>query len=178
MTDSKQAQKGTCSKPLSVIRPPGCAMRRHASQLFLVVVTYCLTLPVAAQTVVDGDSIKLDGKTYRLYGIDAPDDGQVCPDGWPAAYEAEAYLGQLVRGKAVACVPIGVPKRNETLAICRADGVDLGAAMVTGGMAYAFVPYSVRYITQEEAAVSASRGVHRHKCLAPWEWRARIQLSE
>lgn len=156
-------------------------MPRSSTQLLLliaIILTHCRTLSVIAQTVVDGDSIELDGKTYRLYGIDAPDDGQICSDGWPAAYEAEAYLSQLVRGKTVTCLPIGLPQINMTNAICRADGVDLGAAMVTGGMAYAFVPHSVRYITQEEAAVSASRGLHRHKCLAPWEWRVRIHQSE
>ena len=33
------------------------------------------------------------------------------------------------------------------------------AAMVTGGMAHAFVPYSVRYITQEGAAASKRSAV-------------------
>jgi endonuclease YncB( thermonuclease family) len=153
-------------------------MMRRARRLVIVITTHCLVLPVAAQTVVNGDSIELKGKTYRLYGIDAPDDGQVCPDGWPAAYEAEAYLGQLIGGKAVTCTPIGLQRGNETQAVCRADGVDIGAAMVTGGMAYAFVPYSVRYITQEESAASANRGVHRHKCLAPWEWRAAVKQAD
>lgn len=148
------------------------------SRIALIIVGLCLALPVAAQKVVDGDSIELNGKTYRLYGIDAPDDGQICPDGWPAAYEAEAYLGQLLRGKTVTCMPIGMPQGDETDAICRADGVDVGAAMVTGGMAHAFVPYSVRYITQESAAANASRGVHGHKCLAPWDWRARARRSD
>lgn len=131
----------------------------------------------AAQTVVDGDSLELHGTTYRLYGVDAPDDRQVCPDGWPAGYEAEAYLGQLIGSRHVTCTPIGLPKKDETDAICRADGVDIGSAMVTGGMAYAFVPYSARYITQEEAAAKANRGVHRHKCLPPWEWRAETNQS-
>jgi endonuclease YncB( thermonuclease family) len=80
------------------------------SRLALVMAAHCLALPVAAQTVVDGDSVELNGKTYRLYGIDAPDDGQICPDGWPAAYEAEAYLGQLIGGKTVTCMPIGLPQ--------------------------------------------------------------------
>jgi endonuclease YncB( thermonuclease family) len=153
-------------------------MIRHVHRLVIILAAHCVALSVAAQTVVSGDSIKLKGKTYRLYGIDAPDDGQVCPDGWPAAYEAEAYLGQLIGGKTVTCVPIGLPQRNETQALCRADGVDIGAAMVTGGMAYAFVPYSVRYIMQESAAVSANRGVHRHRCLAPWDWRALAKRSD
>lgn len=147
-------------------------------RLVLVVAVHCLALPVAAQTVIDGDSIELHGKTYRLYGIDAPDNGQICPDGWPAAYEAEAYLAQLIGAKAVTCLPIGLPQGNETDAICRADGVDVGGAMVTGGMAYAFVPYSARYITQEDAAASANRGVHRHKCVAPWAWRARVKQAD
>lgn len=153
-------------------------MNQRVTRLAVAIAICCLALPVAAQTVVSGDSIELKGKTYRLYGIDAPDDGQVCPDGWPAAHEAETYLSQLIGGKAVTCVPIGLPQRNETQALCRADGVDVGAAMVTGGMAYAFVPYSARYITQEDAAVSANRGVHRHRCLAPWDWRALVRQSD
>jgi endonuclease YncB( thermonuclease family) len=147
-------------------------------RLALAIAAHCLALPVAAQTVVDGDSIELDGRLYRLYGIDAPDNGQICPDGWPASYEAEAHLGQLIGGKTVTCTPIGLPQGKKMEAICRADGVDVGAAMVTGGMAYAFVPYSVRYITQEAAAASANRGVHGHKCLPPWQWRARVHQSD
>lgn len=153
-------------------------MIRRLTRLGFIVTVHYLVLPASAQTVVSGDSLELKGKTYRLYGIDAPDNGQVCPDGWPASYEAEAYLGQLIGGKSVTCVPIGLPRRNETQAVCRADGVDIAAAMVTGGMAYAFVPYSVRYITQEAAAVSANRGVHRHRCLAPWDWRAAVKQTD
>lgn len=147
-------------------------------RLALFIAAQCLVLPIEAQTVIDGDSIELSGKAYRLYGIDAPDGGQTCLDGWPAAHEAEAYLGHLIDGKSITCVPIGLQQMNETNAICRADGVDVGAAMVTGGMAYAFVPFSARYITQEAAAAGANRGVHQHKCLAPWAWRARANQSD
>jgi len=153
-------------------------MMRPLNLVALAIAVHCVVLPAVAQTVVDGDSIELNGKMYRLYGIDAPDDGQVCPDGWPAAYEAEAYLDQLIGGKTVTCMPLGLAQRNEAEAICRADGVDVGAAMVTGGMAYAFVPHSVRYITQEAAAARANRGVHRHKCLPPWAWRSQIKHSD
>ena len=40
--------------------------------------------PTAAQTITDGDTLKQGGVTYRLWGIDAPESKQVCPDGWPA----------------------------------------------------------------------------------------------
>lgn len=143
-----------------------------------VIAACALALPAVAQTVIDSDSILLDGRQYRLCGIDAPDQGHICLDGWPAAYEAEIYLARLLSEKTVKCIAMEWPQKDETQAICRADGVDLGAAMVTGGMAFAFVPYSARYISQEAAAAAANRGVHRHKCLSPWERRARLGLSE
>lgn len=133
--------------------------------------------PATAQQVVDGDSLVVDGTTYRLHGIDAPDPAEICVDGWPAGYEAEEYLGELVEGRKVTCMPTTGDREGEKVAICRADGVDLGAAMVTGGYAFAYVPYSARYITQEDAARAANRGLHAHKCLAPSEWRARLRRA-
>jgi endonuclease YncB( thermonuclease family) len=125
----------------------------------------------AAQTVVDGDTIELKGTIFRLHGIDAPELPQVCADGWPAGRAARDYLGDLIGTKQVTCTTRMGEFDHEIAAICRADGIDLGAAMVTGGYALAFVPYSARYITQEDAAMSTRRGVHGHKCAAPWQWR-------
>jgi endonuclease YncB( thermonuclease family) len=47
------------------------------------------TAPAVAQTVVDGDTLKLDGTTYRLWGIDAAEIHQTCGD-WPAGVVAKA----------------------------------------------------------------------------------------
>ena len=149
-------------------------MMKYLSAFVASALVVASVLPVAAQNVIDGDTLTLKGTTYRLYGIAAPDEDQICADGWPAGFEAEAYLSRLIEGKTVVCTPVSQPDRAETDAICHADGVDVGGAMVTGGMALAFVPRSARYITQEEAAAKAGRGVHRHGCVAPWEWRARI----
>lgn len=126
----------------------------------------------AAQTVVDGDSLELDGKAYRLYGIDAPELPQACADGWHAGVAARDYLRELIGQGTVECTQEMGRRRREIEAVCRADGVDLGAAMVTGGLALAFVPFSARYISQEDAASSAQRGAHAHPCLSPAQWRA------
>ena len=40
--------------------------------------------PSLAQTITDGDTLKMGGATFRLWGIDAPEAKQECPDGWPA----------------------------------------------------------------------------------------------
>ena len=42
--------------------------------------------------VVDGDTLKVDGVTYRLWGIDAPKSGQPCADGWPQSVRASVRL--------------------------------------------------------------------------------------
>ena len=48
--------------------------------------------PALAQSAraVDGDTLKVDGVTYRLWGIDAPESHQPCADGWPAGAELKA----------------------------------------------------------------------------------------
>jgi endonuclease YncB( thermonuclease family) len=147
------------------------SMTRTAFSLWLAA---ALCQPAAAQVIVDGDTIELKGATFRLHGIDAPELEQVCADGWPAGRAAREYLTDLIGMKEVACPMRMGEFDNEIAAICRADGIDLGAAMVTGGYALAFVPYSARYITQEDAAAFARRGMHGHKCAAPWNWRRRL----
>lgn len=146
-------------------------MTRKGLSLGIVVTALVLGLPATGQTVVDGDTIDLKGTIFRLHGIDAPELRQVCADGWPAGRAARDYLAELIGTKQVSCTTRMGEFDHEIVAICRADGIDLGAAMVTGGYALAFVPYSARYITQEDAATSARRGVHGHKCIAPWQWR-------
>lgn len=140
-----------------------------------IVVALLAAWPAAAQRVIDGDSLEVAGKSYRLNGIDAPEENQVCPDGWPAGYEARRYLEQLVEGKKVTCIPLVGKRHGEIVALCRADGVDLNSALVTAGRAFAFVPYSAQYIGQEAAAARADRGVHAHRCLKPWRWRAGLE---
>jgi endonuclease YncB( thermonuclease family) len=140
-----------------------------------VVAAFLFAPPAAAQNPLDGESLRVDGAIYRLYGIDAPDRGHICADGWPAGHEAREYLGRLIEGKEVTCVLIERRRNGETTALCRADGVDLGGAMVTAGQAFAFVPYSARYVAHEDAAASAGRGVHAHGCVAPWIWRRRLE---
>lgn len=133
---------------------------------------------LADATVVDGDTIRVGGTTYRLHGIDAAETRQSCADGWPAGVEAGRALAALVAGKTVACEPRTMDRYGRTVAVCRADGVDLSAAMVRAGHALAFVRYSADYLPQEGEARSARVGVHAHDCAAPWDWRAQQRQAQ
>ena len=126
----------------------------------------------AEQRVIDGDTIVIDGVHHRLYGIDAPESRQACADGWQAGKAASQTLAALMEGRTIACESRGHDRYGRSVALCRADGRDLGAEMVRAGMAVAFTRYSTDYAGLEAAAKAARLGVHLHGCIPPWEWRA------
>jgi endonuclease YncB( thermonuclease family) len=127
----------------------------------------------ASQTVVDGNAISLDDKTYRLWSIDAPDPGQSCAHNWRAGQEAATALARMIDGKTVECKEKGRDREGRTVAQCTADGADLGAAMVRAGMAWADMSVSRVYVVEEAKAAAAYLGVHAHHCKTAWDWRAK-----
>jgi endonuclease YncB( thermonuclease family) len=144
-------------------------LERWSGALLVLVL---LAKPTAAQ-VTDGDTLKQGGVTYRLWGIDAPESKQVCPDGWPAGSLATTRLQALITGRTVVCQEKDRDGYGRIVAICRVSAQDLGAIMVREGFAWAFVRYSSDYVSQERQAKAASVGVHAHGCAPAWEWRAK-----
>ena len=125
-----------------------------------------------AQTITDGDTMKLNGTIYRLWGIDAPETKQDCSDGWAAGHMATSRLQALISGRSVVCERKDTDRYGRTVAICRANGEDLGAILVREGLAWAFVRYSSDYVDQEAKAKAERLGIHAHGCTPAWEWRA------
>ncbi|MCF8534082.1 MAG: thermonuclease family protein [Reyranella sp.] len=144
----------------------------------LMVLAVVIASPAPAQIITDGDTIKLAGTTYRLWGIDAAEAHQACSDGWVAGKAATEYLTGMMRGKSVTCEAKVIDRYGRTVAICRANGRDLGADMVAAGMAWAFTRYSMDYVPQEAAARLRRLGVHGHDgCEKPWDWRAQNRIK-
>lgn len=141
-----------------------------------------LTAPALAQTVsgaatvTDGDSLRVAGVAVRLWGIDAPELTQTCERGgqqYDCGREAAAMLRVLIGGRPVACQERTRDRYARMVAVCRVvGGWDLGAAMVEGGHALAFVRYSRDYVSHEDRARAARRGMHAGEFVAPWEYRA------
>ena len=138
--------------------------------------TACAAAAAQQTMITDRDTLKLNGTTYRLWGIDAPEMKQACPDGWLAGRLASTRLQALTAGRSVACEAKDRDRYGRTVAICRADGEDLGAIMVREGMTWAFVRYSRDYADQEVRSRADGLGVHAHGCQLAWEWRAQQRV--
>jgi endonuclease YncB( thermonuclease family) len=88
---------------------------------------------------------------------------------------AAEYMVNLMHGHAITCEARTKDRYGRTVALCRADGIDIEAEMVRAGMALAFVRYSRDYVELEDAARVEGLGMHAHQCEKPWEWRARVR---
>jgi endonuclease YncB( thermonuclease family) len=128
-------------------------------------------------SVVDGDTIEIDGARIRLEGIDAPEVGQTCKrkwfGSWACGHEATAALRRLIGGRAVTCSSRGKDKYERMLAICFLDGRDVNAWMVRHGHAWAFVKYSETYVREEALARTERLGIWQGQSQPAWEYRAR-----
>jgi endonuclease YncB( thermonuclease family) len=76
----------------------------------------------ASALVSDGDTLRLSGTSYRLWGIDAPELHQRCGDDWPAGIQAQGSLEYLIRGRKVECESRSYDRYGRTIALCRVDG--------------------------------------------------------
>jgi endonuclease YncB( thermonuclease family) len=143
----------------------------------IAVALLCAAPPLHAQSVsiLDGDKISIDGSVHRLLGIDAPDPNQVCDDGYPAGKEAIKALLGLMKGRRLACESHGRDPAGRTLALCRADGRDLGEQMVRAGMAWATPMKKGGYADVQHDAEAEKLGVHDHPCVMPQAYRKNPQ---
>ncbi len=135
--------------------------------------------------VTDGDTLVVNGKhqrtrcvggtRVRLFGIDAPEFRQKCrhPSGVNSlcGRNAASFLLRHVSGRAVECRGNSKDKYGRLIATCFIGGKDLNAMMVGEGWALAYRDYSDKYVTQENTARKARKGIWAMRFVPPWEWR-------
>lgn len=129
-----------------------------------------------ALQVVDGDTLDIAGKRYRLHGIDAPEAGQKCRSAgggnWSCGQAAIATLEGLVTDRRVRCDDRGFDDYGRTIAVCFADGRDVNHELVAAGLAWAFRKYSEDYVVSEDQARKMKMGIWQSPTQTAWEYRS------
>jgi endonuclease YncB( thermonuclease family) len=120
--------------------------------------------------VIDGDSLRLDGREVRLAGIDAPELHQICERGG-RPYECGRIARRVLAEKRLAgnmtCRLGGTDRYGRALGRCFVGAEDVNAAMVREGWA---VSYG-RYEHEEGEARAARRGLWQGTFERPADWR-------
>jgi endonuclease YncB( thermonuclease family) len=142
------------------------------------------TETVAGQnlTVIDGDTLQSGGDILQLYGIDAPELGQLClrqGKPWQCGVEAAFTLQKLITlsGSAVTCeawndgtTPTG-PTGEEIRVCMLGKDQELSLSMLRNGYVVA-LPGSFPYYGQiERQAKQTGLGIWGSEFTPPWEWR-------
>lgn len=130
---------------------------------------------VGRVTVVDGDTIQMQGRSIRLWGIDAPEAGQLCAGQhrqWRCGTEAANALQDYIRQYLVACYDKGEDIHGRMLGQCFVGHIDLNGWLVENGWAFAYRHYTLEYISRESRAKFRKRGVWVvRNPTRPWDWR-------
>lgn len=130
-------------------------------------------------TVVDGDTLEIDGAIFQLYGIDAPELGQTCLDQakrWRCGLQSAVELrGLISRWKNVECRRIFA---EGTKVICHDSQFDDPAeVLLARGLAVTSTDSLPAYKRAEIEAKRGKIGVWRGDFVEPSEWRTGKRLT-
>ena len=128
-------------------------------------------------SVIDGDTIEIHGQRIRLFGIDAPEGGQLCvrPNGerWRCAQQSSLALANRIGRATVRCEPRDIDRYRRVVAVCFKENEDLNRWMVANGWAVVCRRYSVDYVADEDAARRKRINMWSGDFEMPWDWRAK-----
>ncbi|MGF1609499.1 MAG: thermonuclease family protein [Kiloniellales bacterium] len=130
--------------------------------------------------VIDGDSLQIDGTVIELFGIDAPELGQLCYRGtkpWPCGLEAAYALHKLLAlaQTPLRCTP--VEGAADGSMVCELGDQVLAEVLVRQGHAVALADGVAEYREAETAAKQARLGVWGGDFVMPARWRAGERLA-
>ena len=133
--------------------------------------------------VIDGDTIIIDKKKIRFFGIDAPEKSQKCKKAWLSisflTFNKDYFCGEIstdklknkINNKFIICKWKNKDRYKRLIAECFKDKTNINAWMVRYGHAVAYRKYSKRYIVQENLAKKDKLGLWSGTFEMPWDYR-------
>ena len=133
--------------------------------------------------VIDGDTIKINKKKIRLFGIDAPEKKQQCRRSslsisfltfgkdYPCGQISADRLRKKINDKLVICKYSSKDRYKRFIAECFLNKTNINAWMVQTGHAVAYKKYSKKFVAQEIFAKKEKLGLWSGTFEMPWNWR-------
>ncbi len=131
--------------------------------------------------VIDGDTLRINTKRIRLFGIDAPELRQLCLDGgkpYQCGVQSKTALERRIGGSRINCLEKDRDRYGRVVAICKISDLDLNSWMVREGMALAYRRYTSAYVGDERIARSKKLGLWANQFVKPWDWRRGSRLNQ
>ena len=133
--------------------------------------------------VIDGDTIKINSKKIRLFGIDAPEKKQFCKKiflsislisfkkDYACGEISTNFLKKKIDNKMIICKSIGMDRYKRHIAECFKEKRNINAFMVRNGQAVAYRKYSPKFISYENIAKKEKLGLWSGTFEMPWDYR-------
>ncbi len=133
--------------------------------------------------IIDGDTIKINSKKIRLYGIDAPEKKQTCKKSYLkignfffnknylCGHVSTNMLTKKINNQIIKCKIKDVDRYNRFIGECYKRNENLNSWLVSHGYAVAYRKYSKKYISDEINAKNNKLGIWQGKFEMPWNFR-------
>lgn len=129
----------------------------------------------ASARVINGDTLEIFGKYFKLFGIAAPEISQTCANAQGRSYncgrQAASWLKDWIEDGELECHVIQQDTKGNMIGTCSYGPYDLGAALVNAGWAVAYTKYTDAYLPYEEQAKQDRRGLWQGQFYKPWDWK-------
>ncbi len=133
--------------------------------------------------IIDGDTIKINSKKIRLYGIDAPEKKQTCEKPYLTigifSFTKNYLCGQVstnkltkkINNQIIKCKIKDVDRYSRLIGECYKRNQNLNSWLVANGHAVAYRKYSKKYVSDEISAKNEKLGIWQGKFEMPWNFR-------
>ena len=130
---------------------------------------------IGVSKIVSGDTITINGKIIKFFGVAAPDISQTCADssgrGYRCGQQSISWLNSWLADNQIKCHILAEDSRGVLTGVCMLGPYDIGAALINSGWAVADIRQTQTYIPYQNQALNNKRGLWQGEFYMPLDWQ-------